>query len=114
MKKYNEIEGRLKVTLTEDSIKEILPSVNEGIEDCIIRLNKWALPNWEEVKYVRTGAVQISSKTAEMIIGRLKLVTNIPRSELMLIWLNYGWSVNEELEKGECSINFYKVEYKEN
>lgn len=110
---YNKIEGRLKVTITEEIIDGVLNYETENVKTGIINLNKWALPHWDTIKSVGVGAVSINRTTAEYIIGRLKLVLNDHGQTIMMMWLNYGWSVNESLKDNECVINFYKINYRE-
>ena len=108
------VEGKMIVGLNEKQIMDILPKGE--IIDCshgILALNQWAVPHWDWVKSVQVGAVQINGITAAYIIGRLKGILPGQEQAVMMLWLNYGWSINESLPDWKCLINFYKVRYKE-
>ncbi len=107
-------EGKLIVELDQAKIMQILPmdeviNTSEGVTF----LNQWAVPHWDWVKSVQVGAVQVSKETAEYIIGRLKDVLPGQRQAVMMLWLNYGWSINESLPNWRCQINFNKIRYNE-
>lgn len=106
------IEGKLIVELDQAKIMQILPieEVNDASHGVLL-LNQWAVPHWDWVKSVGVGAVQVSRKTAEYIIGRLKDVLPGQQQAVMMLWLNYGWSVNDQLPNWRCQINFNKVRY---
>jgi hypothetical protein len=110
---YNKIEGKLKIAISEEIIDGILDYETGNAEVGIINLNKWALPHWTAIKSVSIGAVSISRTTAEYIIERLRLVVNDPGQTIMMIWMNYGWSVDESLKDNQCVINFHKINYGE-
>jgi hypothetical protein len=103
--------------IVEISVRKIDEIIAKGeIVDCshgLLILNQWAIPHWDWVDSVKIGAVQVSRITAEYIIGRLKKVLSEQQQEVMMLWLNYGWSINEDLADWRCEINFDKVEYKE-
>jgi len=108
------IKGKLKVKLDEKKIEEILPFAKyEKPSDCIILINKWAIPHWNEVKSISYNSITINKTTTEAIINRMKLINNDNNKNIRMSWLIYGWSLNENLGDWKCEINFYKINYKD-
>ncbi len=78
----------------------------------IILLNQWAIPHFDWAIIVRIGAVKVSKTTSEYLIGRLKELLPDQTREVMMLWLNYGWSIKEDMPDWQCWIDFSKIDYK--
>ena len=107
------ISGRLVIGLSKKQIEDIIPYNIESVAEGILKLDKWAIPHWDEVVKIKPGSIRVSQITGEYIIGRLKLALNDNQS-VMLGWLNYGWSVDPNFDDWKVDINFYRVKYKGN
>lgn len=107
-------EGKLTIGMNKKEIDGIL--VEGEIMDPshgILELNKWALPHWDWLVTAKIGSVKVNQKTAEYLINRLKEVLPGQEQHVMMVWLNYGWSIDEKLPDWKCILDFSKLEYKE-
>ncbi len=77
----------------------------------ILSLNKWAIPHWDCAKQTKIGSIKISKTTAEYIINRLIKICPEENQKIQLIWLNYGWSIDNTIPEWSYKINFTKIEY---
>jgi hypothetical protein len=97
----------------KNQIKEIIPYNIESVAEGILKINKWAIPHWDEIVKIKPGSIRVSQTTGEYIIGRLKWVLNDDQA-VLLGWLNYGWSVDPNFDDWKVDINFYRVKYRGN
>jgi hypothetical protein len=103
------IMGRMDKDLIDHSIlaKGEVDNASHGI----ILLNQWAVPHFDWATTIKIGAVKVSKTTAEYLIGRLKELLPDEKQEVMMIWLNYGWSVQDGMPDWKCRIDFSKIVY---
>jgi len=108
------METIIIVKLDKEQIDQILV---EGEIDTpatgILRLNEWAVPHWDWSERIEIGALKTNKNGSLYILGRLRAI--LPKNlsqDLMMLWLNYGWSIDESLEDDRIKIDFNKIHYK--
>lgn len=107
-------EGKLTIGINKNEINGILAEGEiTDPEQGILALNRWAIPHWDWLVTARIGSIKINLKTGEYLINRLKEILPEQKQQVLLTWLNYGWSVDEKLADWKCILDFSKLEYKE-
>ena len=107
--------GTITIKMDKETLENVILPIGEvnNITEGIVNLNKWAIPHWDWVDSVPVGSVKVNINTVGHILDRLKELFPDQKQEVMMIWLNYGWSVQSDLKDWMCRIDFSKIEYQE-
>jgi hypothetical protein len=100
------------IGLPEHEIEEYIFEA-ENAEDGILVLFKRVIPHWDWLESMKLGVVQISGRTAEVIIGTLQKTFPNEKQKIIMLWMNYGFSVNPDIEDFKVRLDFDKLLYKE-
>jgi len=101
----------MNIGISEQDIKDII-SDEITTTDAMLAIYKWAVPHWEWVERIKIGAVQISIKTGEYIIDEIAAIDPKNKAKFLLLWMNQGPSIGEDMSDWRIQINMDKIDYK--
>jgi len=98
-----------KLTLTEKEIKYTI-TYSKTIEDGLMNIYKrvYNFIDWNKIENIH-GFPKVNQKTAQFIIGQISSIEKNRKGEMMMMWVNQGFSIDDTLKDWEVKLTVFSI-----